>query len=408
VKSKTLLIVLALVCLIGSISMVAAVQVTKIGDGRDPAIYNSKVTWADLSGVIHLFDLSTKKDTKLSSSAASHPDIYGNKMVWFDKGSGVPRITIYDIPSGSKTFLTKDISADSVPHIYGTRIVWGANGGVYLRDMSTSTQSKIAEGGDTDIYNSKVVYVTDKETNADMPTIRMYDVNTKAKTTILTGDHSQPHIYNTKIIWSDFYTRLGWIQMYDTSSKVEIDVTSNNDENSLPETPYIDAGCDTGTHSCIDGDKIVYSKSGSDQFGRAGVHVYNITSKQSSAVYNYPDGTFTTPEISGKNVVWGMSDDSNDTGIYTCSVPATPTVEFYANSTSGTAPLRMKFTGLTSGSPASYKWIFESSTSSDYYSTHPVTAVHTFKKPGTYTVSCTVTNEVGSIIVTKNNYIIVK
>ena len=105
-KNKAILAVLTLICLIGLISVASAAQVTKIGDGRDPAIYSSKVAWADLSGVIHLYDLSTKKDIKLSSSAASHPDIYGNKMVWFDTGTGVPRIIIYDIPSKSKTFVT--------------------------------------------------------------------------------------------------------------------------------------------------------------------------------------------------------------------------------------------------------------------------------------------------------------
>lgn len=74
-KSKVILTLLALICLIGSISMTSAAQITKIGDGRDPAVYGTKVAWADLSGVIHLYDLSTKNDFKLSSSAASHPDI---------------------------------------------------------------------------------------------------------------------------------------------------------------------------------------------------------------------------------------------------------------------------------------------------------------------------------------------
>ena len=71
-KTKILFIVLALVCLIGSISMATAVQVTKIGDGHDPAIYGSKVTWADSSGVVHLYDLSTKKDKIITTKLKLH------------------------------------------------------------------------------------------------------------------------------------------------------------------------------------------------------------------------------------------------------------------------------------------------------------------------------------------------
>ena len=206
-KNKILFTALALICLICSISITAAAQVTKIGTGHDPAIYGSKVTWADLSGVIHLYDLSTKKDTKISSSAASHPDIYDNKMVWFDKGSGVSRITIYDIPSGSKTFITKDVDDRSFPQIYGTRIVWSANDSVYMRDMSTSRQKKIGSGSDPEIYDTKVVYYT--YTEADDIAIRMYDINTKKAITVNSyGDPNIPHIWGTKVIWADLYLSL--------------------------------------------------------------------------------------------------------------------------------------------------------------------------------------------------------
>jgi len=43
---------LALMCLIGSISMASAAQATKIGTGHDPAIYGSKIAWSDNAGSI--------------------------------------------------------------------------------------------------------------------------------------------------------------------------------------------------------------------------------------------------------------------------------------------------------------------------------------------------------------------
>ena len=323
-KSKVILTLLALICLIGSISMTSAAQITKIGDGRDPAVYGTKVAWADLSGVIHLYDLSTKKDFKLSSSAASHPDIYRNKMVWFDKGSGIPRITIYDIPSGSKSFVTKDVDDRSVPHIYGNYLVWSANNGVYLRYMSPikgvkSTQTKIADGDFPDIYRTKITYVYD---SGDRPQVYVYDVATKRTTNVsLYGDCYIPHIYGKKVIWSDFNTREGYISMYDLVTKKTIAITSDNTDSGDPNNP--DCGCDTGFHTDIYGDKIVYGKTTNDCLGKAGLYVYDIPSAKSTQLLNYPQGVHTTPEIYGNTVVWGMdayNTGTSDTGIYVCKL----------------------------------------------------------------------------------------
>ena len=404
-KSKIIFTALTLVCLIVSISMASAAQATKIGTGHDPAIYGSKVAWSDDAGSIHVYDLIAKKDTKLSSSAASHPDIYGNKLVWFDKGSGVPRVTIYDIPSGSKTFITKDVDDFSFPQIYGTRIVWSANDGVYLRDMSTSKQSRIGSGSDPDIYDTKVVYYSYTETG-DI-TIRMYDINKKKTITVNSyGDPNTPHIWGTKVIWADAYNHQGYIAMYDTSTKKTIDVTHE-----LDTDPYgNEYGASTGTHTAIQNDKIVYNKCVDDYEGKPGVYVYNIASGKGTLLIEYPENTYTTPEVYGSTVVWGIDnfDSSSNTGIYMCNLGSKPTATFSANKVSGKAPLSVQFASTSTGNPTDYYWVFEPSTGSDWNSHHAVTAAHTFKKPGKYTISLTVTNGAGSTTVTKTKYITVK
>lgn len=90
------------------------------------------------------------------------------------------------------------------------------------------------------------------------------------------------------------------------------------------------------------------------------------------------------------------------------AMAAKPTANFKANVVSGTAPLSVQFTSTTTGKPTSYFWVFEPQTNSDWNSHHAVTAVHTFKKPGVYTVSLVVSNKDGSTTVTKRNYITVK
>ncbi|MDR7666599.1 PGF-pre-PGF domain-containing protein [Methanosarcina sp. Z-7115] len=404
-----------------SASQVTA-QVTRIGNGSDPAIYGSKVAWTD-SGVIHVYDLTAKTDTTVNSSAASHPAIYGNKLVWYDESSGVPRLTVYDIPSGARSHITKDIDNRSIPAIYGNRIVWSANYNesnynynVYMRDISTSTQTKITEGNDPDIYDTKIAYGYE---DSDGRTIAVYDINTNETVNVHSSSQVfSPHIYGSKVIWPDFYSRDGYIQMYDLVTKKTIDVTSDNTGNTLSiinEYGYdiVDAGDDTGTHIDINGDKIVYSKSGDDQFGYAGVYVYDIPSAKNTSVYIYPRGTYTTPDIYGNTIVWGINgnygianDNDNDNGIYMSDLSATntlpPVAEFTANVTSGTVPLVVRFNDISTGGVAT-SWLWDFGDGID--SKHETNATHTFTKPGIYNVTLTVANEAGNNSVTKPGYI---
>ena len=402
-------------------SVASAAQVARIGNGSDPAIYGDTVVWTD-SGVIHVYDLTSKTDTTVSSSAASHPAIYDNKLVWHDESSGVPRLTVYDIPSGARSYITNDVDNRSIPSIYGNRIIWSANYNestynysVYMRDISTSTQAWITEGENPEIYDTKIVYSAN---GRDIRDIFIYDITTKKIELVspYSSDLNNPHIYGNKVIWSNFYTRSGFIQMYDLITKKTIDVTSDNTGNTLPEyaDSYTDAGDDTGTHVNINGDKIVYSKSGDDQFGYAGVYVYDIPSAKSAPVYIYPRETHTTPDIYNDTIVWGIDGNYNgysgvnDNGIYMSNLSATntlpPVAAFTANVTSGTVPLVVRFTDFsTGGVPNSWYWDIGDGTNSK----HATNATHTFTKPGVYNVTLTVANEAGNSTVTKTNYITV-
>ncbi len=388
----------------------SAAQVTKIGNGSDPAVYGNKAVWTN-GGVIHVYDLNSKTGTTVSSSEASYPDIYGNKLVWYDESSGTPRLTVYDIPTASRSYITQDVDQYSRPAIYGNRIVWSANFSVYMRDISTSTQTQITSGESPDIYDTKIAYSYD---NGDMPRIYVYDVITKEAITAspYSGHLYQPHIYGNKVIWSDFYTRLGHISMSDIATNKTIDVTSAHTYSGDPDNP--DAGEDTGTHININGDKIVYSKSGDDQFGNEGVYVYDIPTGQSKQLYNYPKEVYTTPDVYENIVVWGIKGDydgsTNSNDIYVCDLEAEstkPTATFTANVTSGVAPLKVQFTSEATGNPTEYYWVFEPSASSDWNSHHSVTAAHTFTNPGIYTVTLTVSNDAGTYTATKEGYITV-
>jgi len=274
--------------------MASAEQYAKIGNGAEPAIDDGKVAWTN-NGVIHFYDLTTKKDTIINSSTASHPAISGNKLVWHDESSGVPRLTVYDIETRARSYITKDVDNSSIPAIYGSRIVWSADSYVYIRDISTSTQTKIAAGSNPDIYANRVSY--DSYSADDTPQIYLYDItNKKAIDVSQYGDNMFSHIYGDKVIWSDFYTRLGNIRMYDITTGQQIEVTTGDDK----------TGYDTGGSTDINGNKIVYLKHNDlANMDSGDLYIYNIDTGKSKQLTS--GNTAQTPIISGNVIVWADS-----------------------------------------------------------------------------------------------------
>jgi PKD repeat protein len=80
-----------------------------------------------------------------------------------------------------------------------------------------------------------------------------------------------------------------------------------------------------------------------------------------------------------------------------------PVAAFSVSTNSKTAPMTVKFTDKSTGSPTSCLWKFGDKSTST--SKNPV---HNFKKAGKYTVSLTVRNAAGDNTVKKTNCIIVK
>jgi len=79
-----------------------------------------------------------------------------------------------------------------------------------------------------------------------------------------------------------------------------------------------------------------------------------------------------------------------------------PVADFSANPTSGSAPLAVQFTDLSSGSPTSWSWTFGDAGTSTQQNPS-----HTYSAAGSYTVSLTATNAGGPNTQTKTNYITV-
>lgn len=294
-NKRLFLVSLVLIFLILVSIVVSAQQYTKIGNGSEPAVDVGKVAWTSNGTTIHLYDLTTKNETTIFSSAASHPAISGNILVWHEDSNGVPKLTVYDINTKARSYIVHDVDQSSRPAIYGSRIVWSANSNVYMRDISTSTQTQIASGEAPDIYDTKIVYSSDIA--GDTPQIYVYDISTKKAMNVSQyGDNMFPHIYGDKVIWSDFYTRLGNIRMYDLATKQQTEITTGDDM----------TGYDTGGPTDISGNKIVYLKHNDLANMNSGdLYVYNIDTGESKQLTS--GNTAQTPAISGNVIVWSDS-----------------------------------------------------------------------------------------------------
>jgi len=79
-----------------------------------------------------------------------------------------------------------------------------------------------------------------------------------------------------------------------------------------------------------------------------------------------------------------------------------PVADFSAQPTSGWVPAMVAFTDKSTEYPTSWKWDF----GDESYSTAK-NPVHTYNKPGKYTVTLTARNDAGGATITKSGYITV-
>jgi len=126
-----------------------------------------------------------------------------------------------------------------------------------------------------------------------------------------------------------------------------------------------------------------------------------------------PDGTKVYVANQGSNTVSVIDAATNNIiatvdvgespaafGQFICPHKPGPFANFFAKPTEGKAPLNVKFTDTSKGTPTKWKWEFgDGATSTQQNPTHK------YSKVGSYTVELTATNAKGSNTLTKTNYI---
>ncbi len=128
-----------------ALASITETQITNYGKAGSPAIYGNKIIWSDINtGVskIHIYDMSTKKQSYINSSASKmNPAIYGNKVVYEDLRNGGPDIYMYDISSKKETQIT-NLENAVYPHIFGNIIAWDTESGYSVGIYDYTTKKK--------------------------------------------------------------------------------------------------------------------------------------------------------------------------------------------------------------------------------------------------------------------------
>jgi beta propeller repeat protein len=366
----------------------------------DPVIYGNKIAWTDYrkgKGDIYMYDISTKKETLITTNGSDHysPAIYGNKTAWMEWYAN-------PVDSVEGGFYIKDLStkkqslimtfSDFVgnPAIYGNKIVFEIYEvswpDIYLYDISTKKLTQISNNPlgayAPAIYGDRIVWTSYSDENYDAQ-IYMYDLSAKKQTQITTsGSASFPAIYGNRIVWEDDRNGNFDIYMYDLSTKKETQITTNPSASQNP---------------AIYGNRIVWQD---DRNGNLDIYMYDLsTKKETQITTNASNQEY--PDIYDNKIVW-QDDRNGNPDIYMGTLLTSPVAAFSASPTTGKAPLKVKFTDKSTGSPTSWKWSFGDGKTSTAKSPS-----YTYSKAGKYTVSLTVKNAAGSSTKTIKNYIAV-
>jgi len=202
-----------------------------------------------------------------------------------------------------------------------------------------------------------------------------------------------------------------YVTNYDTVSVVDIATNTVTDTITVEYLPWEAAVNPSGT-------KVYVTNFGSDTVSV--IDTATNTIKATVPVGSYPIGVAVNPE---ETKVYVANRDSNtvsvidtatntvtDTidvgsspvafGQFIATLSPGPFTNFSAKPTEGKAPLNVKFTDTSKGTPTKWKWEFgDGATSTQQNPTHK------YSKVGSYTVELTATNAKGSNTLTKTNYI---
>ncbi|AKB53319.1 Chitin binding protein [Methanosarcina barkeri MS] len=396
-----------------------------------PEIYGDRIVWSDVRNGnwdIYVYDLATHQESHTTDKSDQYdPEIYGDRIVWTDMRNGNRDIYMGTLSKSSP------VAAFSAAPTTGKAPLK-----VKFTDTSTRTPTKwIWDFGD----GSKSFHQnpTHKYSKAGVYTVSLTAKNAAGSNTVTKTEY-------IKVITKP----VAAFSASSTSGKVPLKVKFTDTSTGIPAKWVWKFG---------DGSKS-YHQNPVHKYSKAGVYTVSLTVKNAKGsntvtkskyitVTAKPVASFSASPTSGKTPLnvkftdkstgsptkwkWDFGDGTKSfhqnpthkyskAGKYTVTLKVTnavgintatkskyitvtgtsqaPTADFWGWPLSGKAPLKVKFTETSKGSPTSWKWDF----GDGKYSTEK-SPTHTYSSAGTYTVKLIATNEAGSSTKSKWKYI---
>ena len=167
---------------------------------------------------LYLYELSTSR--MLFNKFWNHKDL-DLFSIFSDSNQSKPQKIMKGLTSKEISITTYESDRYEPASIYGNKIVWADrrsadldnsymhNPGIYMYDISTSTETQITSGFVSDelylrpsISEKRVVWQDGRNGNSD---IYVYDLSTSTETRITTDESKQeiPSIYGNTVVWQD-------------------------------------------------------------------------------------------------------------------------------------------------------------------------------------------------------------
>jgi TolB protein len=240
-KQHVLLIIFVFfLCLIVSGAVSAAdngVAVVNIsGNQTHPDIYGQKVVWTDERNGnpdIYMKDLSTNKTVPITTNPAKqmNPKIYGNIVVWQDYRNGNWDIFMKNLITNKFTSVCNNPSTQINPAIYGNRIVWqdqrNGNWDIYMKNIVTGVTSQITSNSadqiNPTIYGNQVVWQDYRNGQWDIYT---KNVATGIFNSVVVNSYykANPAIFGNVVVWQEKRNNFFniWMKNIDTNTKKQL------------------------------------------------------------------------------------------------------------------------------------------------------------------------------------------
>jgi beta propeller repeat protein len=350
---------------------------TTESDQFNPAISGDRIAWEDaVDGSIHLYDIATGIETRVAPSGSwqTHPALGGSLLAWEETNDlGTLNITYRDLLAGSLGNLTTDGFS---PVIDGQRILWiegSSTTTLALWDEGTGATATLVTIDDPPLEHpalrgNRIAWVNGSET-----IIATKDLVTGDELLVTPGTDQvlHPVLSEDRVLWQDF-RNVNWdLYLFNLTSGLETQITTGPADDTSP---------------AAEGGRIVWVSG-------AEVYLLDLAGTDPPAAISSGGLMNDVPGISADRVVWQRFEDNGFNNIYLYTIGSAlpcPAADFTSDTTSGTSPLTVQFTDISTGSPGNWLWEFgDGITSTDQNPSH------TYAADGTYSVSLTVGNTVG-------------